>query len=71
MKPKTVIILVIAALFLIILLQNTQVVTLRLYFWQLTMSRIVLLVITLVIGFVVGHISAKLSGRRGKGKPAP
>jgi uncharacterized integral membrane protein len=71
MKAKTIIILIIAALFLIILLQNTQVVTLRLYFWQLTMSRIILLVVTLLVGFVVGYIIAKLSGRRGKGKLAP
>ncbi|KPJ48938.1 MAG: hypothetical protein AMJ41_03940 [candidate division Zixibacteria bacterium DG_27] len=63
MKPKTVIILIIAALFLIILLQNTQVVTLRLYFWQLTMSRIILLVVTLLIGFIVGYIVAKVTTR--------
>lgn len=66
MKAKTIIILIIAALFLIILLQNTQVVTLRLYFWQLTMSRIVLLVVTLLVGFVVGFIVAKLTGGRRK-----
>jgi uncharacterized integral membrane protein len=63
MKLKTVIILVIAALFLIILLQNTQVVTLRLYFWQLSMSRIILLVVTLLIGFIVGYIVAKVTTR--------
>lgn len=66
MKAKTIIILIIAALFLIILLQNTQVVTLRLYFWQLTMSRIILLVVTLLIGFVVGFIVAKVTGSRRK-----
>lgn len=63
MKPKTIIVLIIAALFLIILLQNTQVVTLRLYFWQLTMSRIILLVVTLLIGFIVGYIVAKVTTR--------
>lgn len=63
MKLKTVIILVIAALFLIILLQNTQVVTLRLYFWQLTMSRIILLVVTLLVGFVVGYVVAKITAK--------
>jgi uncharacterized integral membrane protein len=64
MKAKTIVILIIAVLFLIILLQNTQVMTLRFYFWQLTMSRIVLLVVTLLVGFVVGFIVAKVTGGR-------
>jgi len=68
MKPKTIIILIIAALFLTILLQNTQVVTLRLYFWQLTMSRIILLVVTLLVGFIVGYVVAKVTTRGRKGE---
>jgi uncharacterized integral membrane protein len=38
MRPKLIIVLVLIALFLIILIQNTQVVTLRLFFWKVGMS---------------------------------
>jgi len=54
MKPKTVIILILAGLFFIILLQNTQVVSLRLLFWSISMSRIILLPLLILIGFILG-----------------
>ena len=67
MKPKFITVVVIASLFLIFLLQNTQVVTLRLYFWQISMSQILLIPLTMLAGFVLGFIVAKL---KGKGRPA-
>ena len=54
MKAKTIIILVLFLLLLIILIQNTQVVTFHLLFWKIGMSRIVLLVLSILLGFVVG-----------------
>jgi len=54
MKPKTVIIFILAGLFFIILLQNTQVVSLRLLFWSISMSRIILLPLLILIGFILG-----------------
>ncbi|MFC1808554.1 lipopolysaccharide assembly protein LapA domain-containing protein [Candidatus Omnitrophota bacterium] len=54
MKPKTIMILVVSVLFLIILLQNTQVVSVRLLFWELSMSRIILLPLILIAGIAVG-----------------
>ena len=56
MKAKTIIILVLVALFLIILFQNTQVVELRLLFWTISMSRIILFPLTLLLGFVIGFV---------------
>lgn len=44
-----------ALLFAIIVLQNTQVVDIRVLFWQLSMSRIILLLFSLVVGFVGGY----------------
>ena len=55
MKLKTAIIVILSVLFLIIVFQNTQVVSFRLLFWQLTMSRIVWLIIVLIIGLVMGY----------------
>jgi len=56
MNPKTVLILIIILILLIILLQNTQVMTFKLLFWKVTMSKIVLLVITMILGFIVGFL---------------
>jgi uncharacterized integral membrane protein len=62
MKPMTIVILVLVALFVIILIQNTQVVTLRLLFWKLGMSQIILVPLTMVIGFIIGYLVAKITG---------
>jgi uncharacterized integral membrane protein len=62
MKPMTIVILVLVALFVIILVQNTQVVTLRLLFWKLGMSQIILVPLTMLIGFILGFIVAKATG---------
>jgi len=56
MKAKTIIILVLIALFLIILFQNTQVVELRLLFWTISMSRIILFPLTLLVGIIIGFV---------------
>jgi uncharacterized integral membrane protein len=62
MKPMTIVILVLVALFVIILVQNTQVVTLRLLFWKLGMSQIILVPLTMLIGFIIGYLIAKATG---------
>jgi len=62
MKPITIVILVLVALFVIILVQNTQVVTLHLLFWKLGMSQIILVPLTMLIGFILGFIVAKVTG---------
>jgi len=64
MKPKLIVVLVLIALLLIILIQNTQVVTLRLFFWKVGMSQIILIPLTMAIGFVVGFIVAKVTGNQ-------
>ena len=68
MRPKFIVVLVLIALFLIILIQNTQVVTLRLFFWKVGMSQIILIPLTMVIGFVVGFVVSKVIGNRDKRK---
>jgi len=68
MKPKNIIILMVVLLFLIVILQNTQVVTLRLFFWEITMSRIILLALTSLIGFALGYVVGGISANRPKDK---
>ena len=67
-KPKLVVVLVLIALFLIVLIQNTQVVTLRLFFWKIGMSQIILIPLTMLIGFVVGYLVTRVTGNRFKEK---
>jgi len=62
MKPKSVVLLVVIILFLIILIQNTQVVTFRLFFWKIAISQIILVPLTMLIGFVVGYMVARVRG---------
>ncbi|OGP54441.1 MAG: hypothetical protein A2Y65_09665 [Deltaproteobacteria bacterium RBG_13_52_11] len=61
MKPKTIVVLVLIGLFLIILVQNAQVVTLRLLFWEIGMSQIILLPLAMFIGFILGFIVAQMT----------
>jgi uncharacterized integral membrane protein len=68
MKPKTIIALALIALLLIVLLQNTQVVTLRLFFWEVGMSQIILIPLAMAIGFVIGLIVSKITSNRNKRK---
>ncbi|MFW6114672.1 MAG: lipopolysaccharide assembly protein LapA domain-containing protein [Thermodesulfobacteriota bacterium] len=68
MRPKFIAVLVLIALFLVILIQNLQPVTLRLFFWKVSMSQIILIPIIMAIGAVIGFIIAKVAGNRRKRK---
>ena len=63
MKPKHIVILTAILLVLIFFIQNTQIVTLRLFFWKLSMTQIILLPLTMIVGFVLGYIVAKVRGK--------
>lgn len=60
-NPKFIGGLVLAILIIIFLIQNTQVVTLRLYFWKISMSQIILIPLVLILGFIIGYIVAKVT----------
>ena len=55
-KTKGIIIGVLVVLALITLIQNSQIVTLRFLFWQISMSIIIFIIFTLLIGFIIGYI---------------
>jgi hypothetical protein len=52
-KPKMIIILVVAALFLIVLFQ----------FWEVRAPQIIMIPVTMLIGFALGFAVAKLTGK--------
>jgi len=64
MRPKFIVVLVLIALFLIILIQNMQPVTLRLFFWEIGASQIILIPIIMAIGFIIGYLVAKMTGKQ-------
>ena len=61
---KIALLIVLLTLFTVLVLQNTETVSVRLIFGTVTMSRIVLLLMTLLIGFVSGYIVARLGPTR-------
>jgi uncharacterized integral membrane protein len=67
-NPKVIVVLVLVALFLILLFQNTQVVTLKIFFWDVAMSQIILIPLVLLIGFVAGYLVARFTGKPPKSK---
>jgi len=62
MTPKGIIAGVLLVLFFIVLGQNTDVVTLRFLVWKISMSRIVLMLLSLLTGIVIGFVTARLTG---------
>ncbi|MEF9426504.1 MAG: LapA family protein [Candidatus Mariimomonas ferrooxydans] len=63
MKPKHIAIIILTVLFLVILVQNTQVVTFRIFFWKIEVSQIILIFFVAIAGFAAGFISSKIIGR--------
>jgi uncharacterized integral membrane protein len=66
MAPKRIIIIILGVVFLTILLQNTQVVTLNLLFWQISMSRIIFIPLVLLIGIIIGFILGSMRKKQDK-----
>jgi uncharacterized integral membrane protein len=63
-RPKVIAIIVISILALIILLQNMSVVTFSIFFWQVRVSQLLLVLLMIAIGYVLGFLTAKLAPRK-------
>ena len=63
MNVKLIVVSVVAVLTGIVIMQNTDVVAFQLLFWKFNMSRILLPLVTLVLGFLLGFIIAKVPSR--------
>lgn len=66
MKPKTIAALIIGFVVLIVMLQNTQTVTVHILFWQIMLPQILLIFFTLLPGLAIGYLvgTLKLGGRK-------
>ena len=56
MTIKSIIILLLLGIFIIVCIQNVENVQLHLLFWNFEISKLLLLLITLVVGIVTGMI---------------
>jgi len=61
MKPKFVFIFILTVFALIIAFQNTEVVSFQLFFWTISMSRILMMAAFLLVGFLVGLLVSRRS----------
>lgn len=69
MQTKTIVILILLVLAVVIFFQNTQVVSFRLFFWTINMSRIILFVFAMIVGIIIGYlIGIRKSLKREGGK---
>lgn len=65
MKTKILIVAVLLALIIILLVQNTQEVVFRAFFWKISMSQVILVPLAVLVGFLFGYFVAKM-GREKK-----
>jgi uncharacterized integral membrane protein len=66
MQTKSILLIILAALALIVLLQNTDMVYLRFLFFSVGMPQIILTALLLLIGFFAGYLTATwLKWKRG------
>lgn len=64
MKAKAIVGIALVVLLVVLLVQNTAVVTYRLLFWTISLSQIVLVPLIAVLGFVIGYIAGSMRRRR-------
>ncbi|MFW6137418.1 MAG: lipopolysaccharide assembly protein LapA domain-containing protein [Candidatus Aminicenantaceae bacterium] len=57
-QTKLIILIVLVILAAILVIQNTGVVTFKLFFWTISMSRIIMMSLFLLFGFVLGLLAA-------------
>ena len=55
---------ILGLLVLLIVIQNTQVMKLQIFFWQLSASRILFLTLVFVLGLILGFAWGRRSQRR-------
>ena len=60
MKTKIILVLILAALLFVLLIQNTAIITYRLYFWTISISQIILVPLVALAGFLLGYILGSL-----------
>jgi uncharacterized integral membrane protein len=66
MRTKLIVISILFLLFAILAVQNTITTDLKIFFWNLPVPLIVLIVVVFIIGLVIGIITCSVYDRRKK-----
>jgi uncharacterized integral membrane protein len=66
-KSKHWVVVVLVTLCLILLIQNAQVVSFNIFFWKISMSRIIAFPLLVLVGAVIGYILGRYA-KYGAGK---
>lgn len=67
MTPKRWLTVALAVVCLILLIQNSQVVSFNIFFWKISMSRIIAFPLLVLLGGVIGYVLGRYS-RIGAGR---
>lgn len=68
MKTKIIVITILVALSLILVIQNTEIVEVKLFFWTISMSRIIMISFLMLVGFFLGLLVAVSFNKKPKNK---
>ena len=71
MNKKLIVILVLVGLLLILIIQNTQNISLNIFFWNIIMPQVILVLIVFSLGFVIGFLLAKMKGSKQEDDKSP
>ncbi|MGB4088532.1 MAG: LapA family protein [Smithellaceae bacterium] len=67
MNFKIILVIILACLVLVFVAQNIDIVSLKFFYWEIAMSRAVLIFFSLLIGFMIGwFLKSYLSYRKEK-----
>jgi uncharacterized integral membrane protein len=55
---KLIVVIVLVILAVILIIQNSGMVTFKIFFWKISMSRIIMMSLLLLVGFVLGLLAA-------------
>jgi uncharacterized integral membrane protein len=56
MKPKYIVILILMLLAVVFVIQNSAMVTIKLFFWSISMNQIIMICGLLLVGFLIGFL---------------
>lgn len=71
MQVKVVVVAILAVLVIVLVAQNTEVVNVRILFWDIAMSRVVLILLATLFGFAGGFLVGNSTGRSAAGRRSP
>jgi uncharacterized integral membrane protein len=70
MKSKIVVIVLLTVLLIIFVLQNTEIVVVNFWFWDLSLPRALLLFVTFAVGLIIG-LMVPTARKEKKPEPEP